>query len=77
MLRFKIAIRNQALKSEKGPAHKEERPGPQENKEWRSLAHGEKRIKYWALGRKKRHKESMGHGLKQEVVRKKAQKGGS
>ena len=54
--------RNQTLKSERDPAHEKERLGPQENKEWRSLDHGKKRIKYWALGRKKRHKEKHGRG---------------
>ena len=40
------------------------------------MTHGEKRIKYWILGKKKGIKGSMGHGLKQEVVPKEVQKGG-
>ena len=46
------------------------------NKEGRSPTHGEKIIKFWALGRKKGTKGSMDQRLKQEVESKEAQKGG-
>jgi len=39
------------------------------------LAHGEKRIKYWVLGRKRDTKGSISHGLKQKKVFREAQQG--
>ena len=58
LLRFKIAIRNQALKMGEAQPMKKKGLVLRKNKEGRSPAHREKGIKCWALGKKEVEREA-------------------